>query len=546
MKCRKSIAIALLMIIVLAAPAVAGARGADARRFVEENAPWLLLQGGGVLPASPLPDRVDPQTGDTRSFWIWDLTIMPPSDREIETTLRAVGENVLIYVDDVEWDSSMNQVQVDLVLAAFEQATAATEESGIYENNVAAFGEPSDIDSNGKLILLYYQVGEFNGIQFDGYFRMDDLGGGATSNQGEVIHLDVDHNSDDYGLGVAAHEFVHMIEYNYDTMEEQWSSEAAAEAAMVVNGYYSDLPAVGSYFRNLHHPLTGWVVGNFPAIDYAQLFLWAAFLLQSAPEGFYRQLIASELTGLDALTDTLSAMDDLRGFDALMGDWAHTILLDGLGVEGEGFLDFDVPKLPLTDIPQATGLSITAERRTVNFFRLETPEVAEARLILNAKNNQGAVLELRATALADDGTAFRTARPEEQTGTLELDLSDMSVDGLGVYLAVANAGEVQKLFRISYQYEVDSPEPDGDAEVPADGDEDSDPPDGTVDGDDDQADGDGASTVDGDGGASAGDSSGCHKAQGTLSLWLLLSLLTLALLSKRRRVGCTAASRNEG
>ena len=72
-----------------------------------------------------------------------------------------------------------------------------------------------------------------------------------------MLHLDVDHKTDDYGLGVAAHEFVHLIEFKYDMNEEQWSSEASAQAAMVVNGYLSDLPGVADYFRHQDRQLTG-------------------------------------------------------------------------------------------------------------------------------------------------------------------------------------------------------------------------------------------------------------------------------------------------
>ena len=449
-----------ILLLCVSTPGLAAnhQRGLDARTHVERYAPWLIQdQNADALAIPSRRAKEDVQVGDQRDFWYWDLTNMPPASKQFAATCRGVGENVLLYIADDQWGSTVAQSDVDTVMAAMEQATVATLDSGIYENNLAMFGTPSDIDGNGKLILLYYQLGSYHGTQFDGYFRNEDLTGGNASNDAEVLHLDVDHFSDDYGLGIAAHEFVHLIEFNYDRDEQMWASEASAQAAMVLNGFLSDLPSVGNYFNNLYRPVTGWESGGNPTIDYAQLLLWAAFVMQELPVDFFPNLIPNSLNGIDAYDDTLATLGDPRDFHDLIGAFALTVLLDAKGPAGVGFNDFDTPALTVSrGIEPDTPTDFKVMHHTIGFARLTPPEQEGRALGLHVSFPEAAPIAFYAAAWDGAGADVRTAngavsRADVDT-TLALSLAGLDVQSMEIYLAYGVSATTDPTISVEYGY----------------------------------------------------------------------------------------------
>ncbi|MGC9367294.1 MAG: hypothetical protein ACP5FK_09695 [bacterium] len=43
------------------------------------------------------------QVGDTKTFWSWDLSVMPPQWIQVPATCRAVGDSSYIFVADNCW-----------------------------------------------------------------------------------------------------------------------------------------------------------------------------------------------------------------------------------------------------------------------------------------------------------------------------------------------------------------------------------------------------------------------------------------------------------
>ncbi len=183
------------------------------------------------------------KVGDKEKFWTWNLNVMPPEDSELQATCRGVGGHVYVFVSDDVWKVNVFQQDIEKIIRTYDRSTPETSidrDKGIYEILTETFGKPPDIDNDRRIYFLISQLGEYRGHDFDGYFRFLDELEGKHSNKKEILYLDCDDPSDDYHLGVIAHEFQHLIHWQYDRKETNWIGESLSEVAMILCGYYTD------------------------------------------------------------------------------------------------------------------------------------------------------------------------------------------------------------------------------------------------------------------------------------------------------------------
>jgi hypothetical protein len=134
------------------------------------------------------------------------------------------------------------------------EAFAAEFDDPIYDRDVDVFGQPSDIDGNGRIIILFTPVvNELTPPNSDGFvagfFFGLDLTSQANSNEGEIFYSVVPDPAGEFGdprtrdrilevvPPVLAHELQHMIHFNQRRLlrsgggEDLWLSEALAHTA---------------------------------------------------------------------------------------------------------------------------------------------------------------------------------------------------------------------------------------------------------------------------------------------------------------------------
>jgi hypothetical protein len=349
-------------------------------------APWGCSDddGGGTVPDGALPDGsvdgtaadADQQDGDvepdggqaacvpeTATFWVYDLSVMPPEYIEVPATCRAAGDHGLVFVADEAWANPITEGEVAALSEAFESVTPADAARGIFDLTTQTFGEPTDVDQNDRVFLLLMELPSYQGNYFDGYIRREDMLGGSYSNDAEVLYLDGVRNSIDteYMLGVVAHEFFHMIHINHDTAEEHWLDETLAEASMVLCGYLGDLGTwVADFASNPNVTLTD----NAPTFHYGAGLLFGTYLLERFGEVYLAALVESAETGIASLENTLLDLGYDDTFPELLGDWAVANYLDDptVGDGRYGYESFDLPELASVG-PYAVGES--AELRQV-------------------------------------------------------------------------------------------------------------------------------------------------------------------------------------
>ncbi len=316
-----------------------------------------------IAPVPPRRVGMMPLVGDTRQFWTYDLSVMPPKNKAIQATCRGVGNFVAIWVGDTEWETEVVQADIDNVLASMETTTPLGQDGGVFGNNTTLFGMPPVImPGDPALTVLIYKIPGYQGNVFDGYFRAEDLAAFNPtcetspmiycSNELPMIHVTSDNVGSDYMAGVIAHEFEHLIHYGADAGEEPWLDESLAELAMIHAGY-SD-PGNLAYF--LAHPESSLVIE--PPVDYGACLLFGSMLWEWLGDAGIAALVADKANGKASIEAALAPNDVTWSMlfaefslanlvDQEVGEWPkdHSLVkVEGLAVTqwGEDFVNKEV------------------------------------------------------------------------------------------------------------------------------------------------------------------------------------------------------------
>jgi hypothetical protein len=288
----------------------------------------------------------------------------------VTATLKFQGTNIVIYVDN-ESPTGFTDEAIAALGPLFDQT--------LYPIGSGAFGSESDIDSNGRIIVLMtpkvnalVNAGECAEQGFiTGYFFGFDLAStGTNSNRGEVFYTLVPdpsgqfscaHAVDDVEQIVPAtfiHELQHMISYNQHVLvrngdeEDVWLNEGLSLIAEeLASRYYEDRypPPTGRTNPEQLFPdsAQGFITNNLIyAYNYLKespdvsvttfessgtleergaAFLFLRWLLDQKGPGLARQLVQSNLTGIQNVSVKAG-----EPFEALFGDFAVAVYTDSL------------------------------------------------------------------------------------------------------------------------------------------------------------------------------------------------------------------------
>jgi len=253
--------------------------------------------------------------GTQKSFYANDFT---SSTRYLTTfTCRAVGNNCYIFVEDAVWITRVNQAGVDSVLNAFDTRTPANPSLGIYQMDVNAFGNPPDVDNDPLIIILILDIKDgFSGSggyiagYFTGYNELPSTSY-PESNNGEFYYIDANPlnlttpSGIQTGMSTAAHEFQHMINFNYHQSNPQTTfiNESCSKLAELYCGYL--LFDESLYGNEPNYYLFGWrtndntlVLNDYSRAQRFSLYLWDQFGI-----GLFKYIVQSPFYGGAAIID---------------------------------------------------------------------------------------------------------------------------------------------------------------------------------------------------------------------------------------------------
>ncbi len=316
-----------------------------------------LPQISRIAPDTPLilHKTVGELAGDRQFMIRQDVTSSSASFIQIDCDLKYSDNEFEIYVEVAEWDSGhVDLTAIDTLIAYFRDYTpqgSVNPDSGIKAIAETTFGDPPDIDDNGKLYILLVDVrdGYISGesdTYVAGYFDPADQTYGG--NHADIIYLDTNPGILAGGdietqIGTLAHEYQHLIHFGSDENEETWIDEGLSELSTALMG----LP---------HRDYTYYIVNtntrldefNNLLADYARSGLFLIYSWVQLGNDFVRELVANPDQGIPAFESTLNHVGG-PGFNDHVYNWHLANFLQTTGTYGYGTIG-SIPQPQMHDV----------------------------------------------------------------------------------------------------------------------------------------------------------------------------------------------------
>lgn len=290
------------------------------------------------------------KVGDTKSFKLADLS---PGGATYSSafTCRAVGNYCYVFVEDSLWVDQHNRVDqnvVDSIRITFDSKTPAPASKGIYLTDTAIFGNPPDVDNDPKIIILVHNIRDgYSGYPnpfVAGFFSSADETGSIGNSPAEIYHLDANplnlkkptgNASLQTGLSTTAHEFQHMIHWNYIKNATTFINEGFSLAAEVINGYPIDNQS--GYVNETNRSLTTWRSFSDANVtnDYSRAARFFLYVYEQFGATFFTKYLNQRSDGISAFNSILISMGTTRRFQSVVADWFMANMVNNKNVKPE-------------------------------------------------------------------------------------------------------------------------------------------------------------------------------------------------------------------
>lgn len=279
--------------------------------------------------------------GSTKSWWASNFETQ--DFYTVNSTCRAVGTHCYIFVADDQWNSKVTQTQVDAVKNAFDNSTPANNSKGIYQTVTEVFGSAPDEDGDSKIIILMmdildgYQEGTNTGFVAGYFYAINEypqtelFGTKYKSNEAEIFYMDCypanlsTNTGLENSLNTTAHEFQHMIHWNYhrSTPQQTFFNEACSETAPYICGY--GIRSHSLFTSNTNIALTNWSSDSEDVLkDYARASRFFLYMYEQFGSEFLSKFVQNSGIGISALNSALAGLSTptSRRFDDILVDWS--------------------------------------------------------------------------------------------------------------------------------------------------------------------------------------------------------------------------------
>ena len=296
-------------------PSLSGARGS----LPDAHATQPLPPADLTIPALPTAPALP--IGMERTFFAPDFRSM--QQYTVSAVLRGIGRFCYIFVEEAEWNTRVTAETVQSMVRAFDVATPANPQRGIYATLVDLFGVPPDIDGNGKIILLLLNIRDTNHANryTAGFFNPADQNLGVLrnpgfrrfpirSNEADMLYVDTQplNPNSEMAHNVVAHELLHLIHWRHDPREATWVDEGCAGYASFLCGYPVQ-EHVAAFEKTPSVSLITWPETEADSLPhYGATFLWMLYLHeQHGGIGTVAEIVRNRGTSLTGVADALAS-----------------------------------------------------------------------------------------------------------------------------------------------------------------------------------------------------------------------------------------------
>ena len=253
----------------------------------------------------------------------------------IPAHLLKVSDNLAIYLQNGK------------NISAYALNKLAQEFDYYYTSMTNIYGTHSDIDANGKIIILLMDINKTkgSGSQVLGYFNPSDMHG---NNKGEILYMDLINANDntDKAIGTIIHEFQHLINYSYVISGERnemssWLNEALSESTSILFNKATTESRINEFNNINYYCFYTWNTSNISNngknnthVNYPSASVFMNWLYQKngSNESIFKTIASSKELG--DYKKVLSAAKGISGYsvsswDGLLLDWMSEIVTNG-------------------------------------------------------------------------------------------------------------------------------------------------------------------------------------------------------------------------
>ncbi|MFW9809686.1 MAG: hypothetical protein ACFFE6_09925 [Candidatus Thorarchaeota archaeon] len=258
------------------------------------------------------------EVGDTRSFWALDFNTM--EHYIVDTHLLAIGDLCYVYFDDLAI-SIIGQTEATGRAETYRDAF----DNNIYSRVTELAGNPDgtlgDVDGNPKVYILVVE-------HFQSYYRQSNEVEGEYSNMCEMVYICYRTNNP---INTIAHEFHHLVWFNYEWDEVHFVLEGGAEYATYYSGY---LPAnnwtvrVDDFLEDIDD---SFIYFEIEPQDYGACYLFAFYLAEQYGVQFLQDIVQHEDDGALGIETALETAGHNITFNELYLDWMTALTIDEPG-----------------------------------------------------------------------------------------------------------------------------------------------------------------------------------------------------------------------
>lgn len=276
------------------------------------------------------------KVGSNRYFNVFDFDKF--IEYKIQAQLLYTGEKVNVW----GYGKSFTKEHAQMLGSEFDNK--------IYSAVTNNFGNESDVDGDGKINILCYDIKDgfkYSGGYIAGYFYSRDLYDAPGSNRSEIFYIDtyptmgLDSKKDvTAAYSTLAHEFQHMVNFNQNVLVEggkemdPWLDEGLAMAAeQIYTGsvlkdridYYNS-----SYSVTNGHSLLYWDDYGDVLANYSLSYLFAQYVKVQSKQGdaIFKEIIRDSNNNYKAVEKAAKKyMDPKLTFGKLMTNFRAALLL---------------------------------------------------------------------------------------------------------------------------------------------------------------------------------------------------------------------------
>lgn len=363
---------------------------------------------------------------------------------QVEFRLTSIGSVSQVWSSTSELSNgNLTQAVSDTVLLYMENKSGVNSvdpQKGVIQIDNEYFGNPPDYDGDGKVDVLLvdvkdgwspssgggYVAGFFYGI--DQFTDAQAQASGLRSNERDIVYIDSYPGIFNGAtvnplrpLGTLAHEYQHLIHYNYDRNEFTFVNEGLSEVAEYVTGLGTR--SANLYLSDLNVPIFRWDRDN-SLPEYSRTSLFYNYIADRFGMENLKYHTQSPLTGAAGFDASLDSIDQDFDFADILHDFHITNAINNSTL-GEDFYYKNPARSNLSIPEQSTVREVNGAEDNSSF---SVDQGAVGYLTFKNITQQDAVftfpIDFKVTAITFDGSAY-TSYPLSSGSKLDLSGSNL-------------------------------------------------------------------------------------------------------------------------